>query len=204
MALTDAHAPGATPLSEEDLRGLKLASISTQGELNEAEAQNILRGQEWALRSRTSTLSGMLSDDYLLRLHNEMFGNVWKWAGTIRERETNIGAPPHTIRTHLRSLYEEVMGWMEFSAYPPDEIAVRLHYRVVTIHPFPNGNGRHARMLAHMVMMRHFRLKPLLWGGSALRDHDTNRKAYIDALRAADARDFAPLLSFARGGHPAP
>ena len=123
MALTGAHASGATPLSEEDLRGLKLASISNQGELNEAEAQNILRGQEWALRSRTSTLSGMLSDDYLLRLHKRMFGDVWKWAGTIRERETNIGVPPHSIRSHLRSLYEEVGGWLEFSAYPPDEIA---------------------------------------------------------------------------------
>jgi Fic-DOC domain mobile mystery protein B len=204
MALTGAHAAGATPLSEEDLRGLKLASISNQGEVNEAEAQNILRGQEWALRSRTSTLSGMLSDDYLLRLHKQMFGDIWKWAGTIRERETNIGVPSHTIRTHLRSLYEEVAGWLEFSVYPPDEIAIRLHYRVVTIHPFPNGNGRHARMLAHMVMVRHFRLKPLSWGGSALRDQEINRKAYINALVAADTRDLAPLLTFARAPQPPP
>lgn len=204
MALTGSHAPGATPLSEEDLRGLKLASISNQGELNEAEAQNILRGQEWALRSRTSTLSGMLNDDYLIRLHKQMFGDVWKWAGKTRERETNIGVAPHTIRTHLRSLYEEVGGWLEFSVYPPDELAIRLHYRVVTIHPFPNGNGRHARMLAHMVMVRHFRLNPLSWGGSALRDQNVNRKAYIDALAAADNRNFAPLLTFARARQPAP
>jgi Fic-DOC domain mobile mystery protein B len=204
MALTGAHAPGATPLSEEDLRGLKLVSISNQGELNEAEAQNILRGQEWALRSRTATLSRMLSDDYLLRLHKKMFGDVWKWAGTIRERETNVGVPPHTIRTQLRSLYEEVGGWLEFNVYPPDEIAIRLHYRVVTIHPFPNGNGRHARMLAHMVMVRHFGLNPLSWGINALRSQDGNRKAYIDALVAADKREFAPLIAFARARQPAP
>lgn len=133
-----------------------------------------------------------------------MFGDVWKWAGKFRERETNIGVPPHSIRTDLRQLYEEAGGWLEFRADPPDEIAIRLHYRVVTIHPFPNGNGRHARMLAPMVMVRHFGLKPLLWGGSALRDPDANRKAYIDALVAADKRYFAPLLSFARAGLPAP
>jgi len=81
MALTGAHAPGATPLSQEDIRGLKIESITTQGELNEAEAANIIRGQEWALRSRTARLHDMLSDDYLQRLHAEMFGEVWKWAG---------------------------------------------------------------------------------------------------------------------------
>ena len=78
MALTGAHAPGATPLSEEDIRGLKIESITTQGELNEAEAANIIRGQEWALRSRTASHYDMVSDEYLQRLHVEMFGDVWK------------------------------------------------------------------------------------------------------------------------------
>lgn len=198
MALTGAHAPGATPLSEEDIAGLKPSNITTQGELNEAEAENIIHGQEWALRSRTAKLSEMLCDDHLLRLHKEMFGDVWKWAGKFRERDTNIGAPAHRIRTDLRQLYGEVHGWLEYQAYPPDEIAVRLHYRVVTIRPFPNGNGRHARMLAHMTMVRHFGMKPLPWGGSLLRDADLTRKTYIDALVGADNRDFAPLLRFAR------
>ena len=200
MALTGAHAPGATPLSEEDIAGLELANITTQGELNEAEAANIIRGQEWALRSRTAQLPEMLCDEYLLRLHREMFGSVWKWAGKFRDRETNIGTPAHRIRTDLRQLYDEVRGWLEYQSYPCDEIAVRLHYRVVTIHPFPNGNGRHARMLAHMTMARHFGMKPLPWGGSLLRDADVTRKSYIDALVAADNRDFAPLLCFARSG----
>lgn len=198
MALTGAHAPGATPLSEEDIRGLRTESITTQGELNEAEAANIIRGQEWALRSRTAHLADMLSDDYLQRLHAAMFGEVWKWAGEFRQRDTNIGVSPHRIRTHLRQLYDEVRGWLEFKSYPPDEIAIRLHYRVVTIHPFPNGNGRHARMLAHVAMLRHFKVDPVPWVGSALHTADENRKAYIDALVAADNRDFGPLLAFAR------
>src|SRR5205823_11192290 len=93
-----------------------------------------------------------------------------------------------------------VRGWLEYQAYPPHEIAIRLHYQVVTIPPFPNGNGRHARMLAHMAMARHFNMAPLPWGGSHLRDGDAKRKAYIDALVAADNRDFALLLCFARSG----
>lgn len=198
MALTGAHAPGATPLSEEDILGLKIATITTQGELNEAEADNILRGQDWALRSRTASLPDMLNDDYLQRLHVAMFGDVWKWAGTYRQRDTNIGVDPHRIRIELRQLYDEVKGWLEYQSYPPDEFAIRLHYRVVTIHPFPNGNGRHARMLAEVVMIRHFKADPLPWRGSALRSEDENRKAYLDALRAADKKDFAALLDFAR------
>lgn len=198
MALTGAHAPGATPLSEEDIRGLKIESIATQGELNEAEAANIISGQEWALRSRTAGLSDMLSDEYLQRLHVEMFGAIWKWAGEFRPIQTNIGVEPHRIRTDLRQLYDEVRGWLEYNAYPPDEIAIRLHYRVVTIHPFRNGNGRHARMLAHIAMIRHFKIDPLPWRGSPLRSDDENRKAYICALVAADNRDFGPLLEFAR------
>lgn len=200
MALTGAHAPGATPLSEEDIAGLKLTNVTTQGELNEAEAENIIRGQEWALRSRTAHLHEMLSDHYLLRLHKQMFGDVWKWAGKLREHDTNIGVPAHRVRIDLRQLYDEAHGWLHYQSYPPDEIATRLHYRVVTIHPFANGNGRHARMLAHITMVRHFGMKPLPWGGSLLRDADVKRKAYIDALVAADNRDFAPLLHFARSG----
>lgn len=198
MALTGAHAPGATPLSEEDVRGLKIESIATQGELNEAEATNIIRGQQWALRSRAGTLSDMLSDEYLQKLHVEMFGAVWKWAGDFRPIQTNIGVEPHRIRTDLRQLYDEVRGWLEYKSYPPDEIAIRLHYRVVTIHPFRNGNGRHARMLAHIAMIRHFKIDPVPWRGSYLRNDDENRKAYIAALVDADNRNLKPLLEFAR------
>lgn len=103
MALTGAHAPDATPLSEEDVRGLKIESITTQDELNEAEAANIIRGQEWALHSRIASLRDMLCDDYLQRLHAEMFGDVWKWAGEFRQRDTNIGVSPHLIRTCANS-----------------------------------------------------------------------------------------------------
>jgi Fic-DOC domain mobile mystery protein B len=177
---------------------LKIPSVKTHGELNEVEAANIIRGQEWALRARGARLPDMLADAFVQRLHAAMFGEVWKWAGQYRQHDTNIGVPAHAIRPELRQVYDEARGWLEYKSYQPDEFAVRLHYRVVTVHPFPNGNGRHARMLAHLVMVRHFDMEPLQWGGSLLRGADANRKAYLDALIAADHRDFAPLLAFAR------
>jgi Fic-DOC domain mobile mystery protein B len=104
----------------------------------------------------------------------------------------------HLIRQELRRLYDDARAWLEYKCYPPDEIAARLHYRIVSVHPFPNGNGRHARMLADIVMVRHFKSDPLSWGGGSLQNADANRAAYIEALVAADRHDFAPLLQFAR------
>lgn len=197
-SLTEGHASGATPLTPEDLEGLKIRSVTTHGELNEAEANNIIKGQEWALHSRLVRLPSMLSDNFMQRLHREMFGEVWQWAGHYRTRDTNIGVAHHIIWQALGQVYDDAKGWLQYNAYPPEEFAVRLHYRVVSVHPFRNGNGRHARMVADLTLIRHFKTDPLSWGGSALRLADATRRAYIEALRAADHHDFAPLLVFAR------
>jgi Fic-DOC domain mobile mystery protein B len=202
MALTGAHAPGATPLSEEDLEGLRIPSVKAHGELNEVEAANIIRGQEWALRTRSARLPDMLSDSFLRRLHQAMFGGVWTWAGEYRGRDTNIGVPFHQIREHLHNAFADARTWLEHSTYSPEEFAVRLHYRIVTVHPFRNGNGRHARMMADVTLVRHFNRPPLPWGNSPLRAADTVRQAYIDALVAADHHDFRPLLAFAMSPGP--
>src|SRR5215469_495066 len=138
----------------------------------------------------------MLSDEFMQRLHREMFGDVWKWAGAYRERDTNIGVEHRLIRQELRRAYDDARGWLEFATYPPEEFAVRLHYRIVTVHPFRNGNGRHARMVADLVLLRHFKTDALPWGGSVPRHADATRQAYIAALKAADHHDLAPLLAF--------
>ena len=119
-------------------------------------------------------------------------------AGQYRSTDTNIGVEHYLIRQELRRLYDDARAWLEYESYPPDEIAARLHYRIVSVHPFPNGNGRHARMLSDIVMVRHFKSDPLPWGGGSLQNSDANRAAYIEALIAADRHDFAPLLRFAR------
>lgn len=197
MALTGAHAQGATPLTEEDVEGLRIPSVQTHGELNEAEAANIVRGQEWALRSRSARLPEMLSDEFMQRLHREMFGEVWTWAGEYRHTNPNLGVPYQQIREHLRTVYDDARTWFEHDTYSPEEFAVRLHYRIVTVHPFRNGNGRHARLVAHIALVRHFRQQPLPWGDSPLRAGDESRRLYIAALIAADRHDFGPLLRFA-------
>ncbi len=198
MALTAPPAAGATPLRAEDLEGLKLPHLSTLAQLNEAEAANILDGQRWALRARTSQLPDLLTDDYLQRLHAAMFGAVWRWAGEFRNHDTNIGCGFTEIRPQLRALYGEAAGWLEFGTYPAEEFAIRLHHRVVLIHPFANGNGRHARLLADVVLLRHFKRARLAWGGGSLDNADPDRERYLDALRAADHHDYRALIEFTR------
>ena len=130
MALTDAHAPGATPLRLEEIKGLKHA-VTTHGELNELEAANIVLGQEWALNARGTRMPGMLSDNYLQRLHKKMYGEVWEWAGQYRLHDTNIGVMHPTIRMELRALFDDARYWIEHGIYPPEELAIRLHHRLV-------------------------------------------------------------------------
>ena len=141
----------------------------------------------------------MLTDDYLQKLHSRMYGEVWAWAGTYRQRQINLGVEPHRIRIELRHLFGDARAWLAHNTYPPREIAIRLHHRVALIHPFSNGNGRHARTLADMVLIRHFKAAPLSWGGG-IASQGGAREAYLDAMRAADRHDIRPLLAFAASG----
>src|SRR4051812_16596856 len=137
---------GNTPLSPEELADL-IPNLATKQDLNEWERENILLAREWAMRDRTSAPE-MASDEYVRKLHRKMFSETWKWAGRYRTTEKNIGVPFPEIREPLMALFGDVRYWLEHRAYPTDEIAVRFHHRLVVIHPFPNGNGRHARLLA--------------------------------------------------------
>lgn len=184
---------GATPLTPEEMRGLRLSWVASRHDLDEAEEANVLRGLAWSRRAR----GDLLSEDFIIRLHRQMFGDVWRWAGTIRQRETNIGHLPIQIRPALRELLETARWWREERPLPADEIAVRLHHRLVQIHPFPNGNGRHTRLMADL-LLEELGGKPFTWGRRNLVAASSTRAAYIAALRAADALDIEPLLNFAR------
>jgi len=186
---------GNTPLSPEELADL-IPNLATKEELNEWERENLLEARAWALRDKTSALK-MLSDGYIRKLHEKMFGETWKWAGTYRKTEKNIGIPFHEIREQLAALLGDARFWIENRTYPADEIAVRLHHRLVLIHPFPNGNGRHARMMADVLALR-LGQKAFTWGAKDLVKHGEARKQYLEALRAADAGEMHPLVEFAR------
>src|SRR5579863_8726039 len=126
-----------------------------------------------------------------------MLGEVWKWAGKFRTSERNLGIPFYEIPMALRQLLDDTQAWIGYETYPSDEIAVRFHHRLVQIHAFPNGNGRHARLMADLLVMS-FGRERFSWGSANLQSAGTVRQIYIAALRAADNYDIGPLLAFAR------
>jgi Fic-DOC domain mobile mystery protein B len=184
---------GSTPLPPQDQRGLRQTWITTRQDLNEAEQANILAGRAWALRSRVN----LMSEDYLMRLHKRMFGDVWSWAGQLRRRETNIGVLPYEIPGRLRGFLGDVEYWLAHQTYSPDELAARYHHGLVLIHPFTNGNGRHTRLAADL-MCRQLGQDAFTWGRQSLDSPGDTRQTYLNALRTADTHDFAPLLAFVR------
>ncbi|MBZ5523849.1 MAG: mobile mystery protein B [Acidobacteriia bacterium] len=186
---------GNTPLSPEELADL-IPSLATKEELNEWERENILRAREWIISDRVSP-TDMASDGYVRKLHLKMFDQTWKWAGQYRRTEKNIGIPFHEIREHLAALFGDVRYWIESGTFPPDEIAVRFHYRLVFIHAFPNGNGRHARLIADALAIKLGR-PAFTWGVNDLVKRGQARARYLDAIRAADKGDIQPLIEFAR------
>lgn len=188
---------GATNLAPEERRGLLQTWITDRADLNKAEAQNISAGAAWARRRRGHNPADLLSDDYAKALHKQMFGDVWSWAGKYRTRESNIGVRPHLISTEVPALFNDARYWVEHKAYDPDELAIRVHHRLVAIHPFPNGNGRLTRLMADLLAERMGR-KPFTWGGGSLTEVSKLRERYMTALRAADNHDVQPLIDFAR------
>ena len=186
---------GTTPIDPDEAEGLLLSHITNRSELNRWEQQNIMQAEEWAFRYRSKNL---LSVDFILKLHKKMFGIVWKWAGSFRRSEKNLGVDPLSIRSALKELLEDLKAWIEFETYPADEIAARFHHRLVAIHPFPNGNGRHARLLADLLLVHTLDRPRFTWGSSSLINAGECRTNYINALRSADKHDYDPLLDFVR------
>ncbi|MEQ8399293.1 mobile mystery protein B [Thalassobaculum sp.] len=184
----------ATPLEPEERDGLLQSWVTTRADLNEAEQASIDKGAAWARRRRGRD---MLSEDFVRLLHKRMFGEVWAWAGSYRRTGRNIGVGACRIPAEVAQLLDDVRYWVEHDTYDPDETAVRLHHRLVAIHPFPNGNGRHARMMADLLVQQLGR-PPFAWGGADLTDIGEKRRRYINALQSADRHDMAPLLTFAR------
>jgi Fic-DOC domain mobile mystery protein B len=193
MAVALDYPAGATPLDADELANLIPGHITTQGELNEWEQLNIAQGEKWAHRQRKE----ILDEIFVRRLHRQMFGETWRWAGSFRKSDKNIGVDWLRIGVELKQLLDDARYQIEHSSFPADELAIRFHHRLVAIHPFPNGNGRHARLMADLLVM-HLGRPRFTWGSASLVDPNETRQRYIKALQAADARDIAPLLAFAR------
>jgi len=184
---------GATPLEHEEREGLRFSHVSTRAELNELEQANIEEGLRWLSRQRKPDV---LSEKFIRQLHIKLFGDVWKWAGQFRKTEKSIGIDPHLIGTELKKFLDDVQYWVDHQTYPAQELAMRFHHRLVWIHLFPNGNGRHARVMTDALLEKVLGQAPVNWRGSEEITESQRRQQYIEALRKADARDYRALLAF--------
>ncbi|MFZ1920041.1 MAG: mobile mystery protein B [Xanthobacteraceae bacterium] len=187
------QAKDATPLAPEEREGIIPSHVTLRTELNELEQQNILEADTWAsLRKRAS-----VKEPFGRNLHKRMFRDVWRWAGTYLTSDKNLGVERQLILPRLYEVFEQTGYWIENKVLPPDEIAVKLHHALVSVHPFPDGNGRRSRLMADILIVQ-LGQQRFTWGRSSLRTAGKTRDAYIATLKAADNHDFAALFAFAR------
>jgi Fic-DOC domain mobile mystery protein B len=193
--MIELHAPDghATPLAPAERDGLIPTHITLKSELNELEQQNIATADVWTLSRRHY----IFRERFLRSLHRRMFNRVWRWAGTLRTTERNLGVKSYLIETELRKAIDDARYWVDNRTYPPDELAVRFHHRLVSVHPFPNGNGRWSRLVADTLITQLDGAR-FTWGGADLRATGQARDTYIAALIAADNHDLGQLIAFAR------
>ena len=189
LPLSDGH----TPLDEEHRKGLKLSYITTRGELNEAEQENILRAT--ATRRPPST-DGLLTSRYLRELHRAMFGDVWSWAGRYRRGDTNLGCPWPEITAQVEVLVGNFAHRIALATEAPALLSVAFHHQLVSVHPFPNGNGRHSRLAAGYLAAA-LGGPPLQWGSGLGLATEELRARYLGALQRADAGELDELVAFA-------
>jgi Fic-DOC domain mobile mystery protein B len=187
----------ATPLTEEQRTGLKLGWVTTRAELNDVETDNVLAGVEkW--HRRAPTLATLLDDTFVRNLHRDMFGDVWRWAGSYRTEETNIGVEFWRVPVAVRDLVADAAYWfVTGSTMAIDAAATRFHHRLVQIHPFPNGNGRHSREMTDLLLLA-VGADPFTWGSNDLGPVSRTRGDYVRALQAADSGDYDELCTFVR------
>ncbi|MEN9909025.1 MAG: hypothetical protein RLZZ540_2174 [Bacteroidota bacterium] len=197
MGLKIEYINGQTPLSEEELEGLKIPSISTRGELDEFEQLNIEKAIEWTMRIKIKP-EQLFSEKFILDLHKKMYNDVWKWAGNFRKSEKNIGIKSYKIGVELKQLLDDALYWFQNNTYTKEEIAIRFKHKLVSIHCFPNGNGRHSRLMADLILVKLFNSNYFTWSNSRLIKANEMREKYIKSLKEADNQNYEPLISFAK------
>ena len=199
MGLSQHVQAGQTPLEEEERDGLKILTINCLSELDEFEQKNIEEAIAWTM-GKTYTIQKLISTSFIRKLHKKMYGHVWNWGGQFRKSEKNIGIPAWQVPTALKMLLDDVLFWIDHKTYPEDEIAIRFKHRLVSIHCFYNGNGRHSRLMADLILEKIFHQPVFTWGrfSSNLQDKEQIRKQYLRALKMADKGNYSKLIDFSR------
>lgn len=197
MGLDFQYQVGQTPLNKDEVNGLKIKSVTTQSELDELEQLNIEKAVEWTIHTKLKA-ERILTEKFVKDLHKKMYGDVWKWAGEFRKSDKNIGVQWSQISVKLKDVLDDTQYWIDNNTYEAEEIAIRFKHRIVSIHCFPNGNGRHSRLMADIIIESIFGEDVFTWHKSNMVKADEVRKKYIAALRKADNRDIRPLIDFAK------
>jgi Fic-DOC domain mobile mystery protein B len=197
MGLELEYTEGQTPLEEDEKEGLLIATIATRAELDEFEQQNIEEAIQWTMM-RNFKQQEVLTEAFVRVVHKKMYGSVWEWAGEFRKTNKNIGVDKWQIGIELRNLLNDTDYWINNKIYSEDEIAIRFKHRIVSIHCFANGNGRHSRLMADIIIEKVSRMKIFTWGTANLIKEGDARIAYLRAVREADSGNYAALLAFAR------
>lgn len=197
MGLELEYIDGQTPIDEAEKEGLLIETISTKLDLDEFEQLNIEEALQWVF-SKKFKAKQVFTEKFICDLHKRMYGNIWAWAGQFRKTNKNIGVDRHQIATQLKMLCDDALFWIENNTYPPIEIAIRFKHRIVSIHCFPNGNGRHSRLMADIIIEKLFGEDPFSWGTSNLSKASNSRATYLKAVKLADQHDYNLLLDFAK------
>jgi Fic-DOC domain mobile mystery protein B len=197
MGLEFIYQLNQTPLDEDEKQGLKINSITTQQELDEFEQLNIEKALEWVIGKKL-TSEKILTEKFVKDLHQKMYGDIWKWAGKFRKSEKNIGIKWQLIGIELKNLLGDTKYWIANQTFSPQEISIRFKHRLVAIHCFPNGNGRHSRVMADIIIEDIFKAEIFSWQKSNMVKADQTRKKYIAALKEADIGNINPLIKFAK------
>jgi Fic-DOC domain mobile mystery protein B len=197
MGLDLEYTEGQTPLEEDEKEGLLIPTIATRGELDEYEQQNIEEAILWSI-SRSFKEEAVLSEAFIKTVHTRMYGNVWAWAGEFRKTNKNIGVDKFQIPAELKALLDDAKYWLANGTFSPDECALRFKHRLVSIHCFPNGNGRHSRLMADIVIEKLLKQSHYSWGAGNSVNQKDQRRRYLYAVKAADRGDIQPLIDFAR------
>jgi len=197
MGLNLEYIEGQTPLDEDEKEGLKIKSITNRGELDEFEQLNIEKAMQWTLNKKFE-LSKILTEKFIKELHRRMYGDVWSWAGEFRKSNKNIGVDKHSIAISLKQLLDDCSFWIDNKTYSEEEIAIRFKHRLVKIHCFANGNGRHSRLIADLLIKNIFNKPYFTWSKADLIKKSEARTNYIIAIKEADNGNITPLLNFAK------
>lgn len=197
MGLILDNQPGQTALDEDEKEGLLIATITNRSELDEFEQKNIEEAIQWTL-GRKLKPSTLFSEAFILQLHYRMYGQVWTWAGSYRKTNKNIGVDKWQIPVAIKSLLDDALYWVNNQTMSPEEIAIHFKHRLVSIHCFANGNGRHSRLMADLIISKVYSQTEFSWGSANPNEADLQRDQYLQALRAADKGDISLLLDFAK------